>query len=121
MVEQLVAELRQHLPQRVRVVVDVLETALNTVRFVAEGLLQALLAHRMARHVVDPHPFILSVATDSPALRTCEQTPGCVVVCVVVEVGVARDAAGRWRHPARWHRARAGLSPADVPRTTMPA
>jgi hypothetical protein len=75
----------------------------------------------MARHVVDPHPFILSVATDSPALRTCEQTPGCVVVCVVVEVGVARDAAGRWRHPARWHRARAGLSPADVPRTTMPA
>ncbi|MGW1503518.1 ATP-dependent DNA ligase [Streptomyces mirabilis] len=39
----------------------------------------------------------------------------------MVEVGVARDAAGRWPHPARWHRARADLSPADVQRTTMPA
>ncbi|MFF4845562.1 ATP-dependent DNA ligase [Streptomyces collinus] len=36
---------------------------------------------------------------------------------LVVEVGVdvARDSAGRWRHPARWHRARPDLSPADVP------
>jgi hypothetical protein len=36
----------------------------------------------------------------------------------VVEVGVdvARDASGRWRHPARLHRARPDLSPADVPR-----
>ncbi|MFI9152635.1 hypothetical protein [Streptomyces sp. NPDC053367] len=36
---------------------------------------------------------------------------------LVVEVGfdVARDACGRWRHPARWHRVRPGLSPADVP------
>ncbi|MET7457669.1 ATP-dependent DNA ligase [Streptomyces sp. NPDC005574] len=36
---------------------------------------------------------------------------------LVVEVGVdvARDSAGRWRHPARWHRARADLSPADIP------
>ncbi|MFJ8825513.1 ATP-dependent DNA ligase [Streptomyces sp. NPDC102467] len=35
---------------------------------------------------------------------------------LVVEVGVdvARDASGRWRHPARWHRARPDLSPADV-------
>ena len=35
---------------------------------------------------------------------------------LVVEVGVdvARDAADRWRHPARWHRARPDLSPADV-------
>ncbi|WP_342748883.1 hypothetical protein [Streptomyces phaeoluteigriseus] len=34
---------------------------------------------------------------------------------LVVEVGVdvARDASGRWRHPARWHRARPDLSPAD--------
>ncbi|WP_244172583.1 ATP-dependent DNA ligase [Streptomyces europaeiscabiei] len=41
---------------------------------------------------------------------------------LVVEVGVdvARDASGRWRHPARWHRARPGLSPADVPRLTSP-
>ncbi|WP_229818565.1 hypothetical protein [Streptomyces chromofuscus] len=39
---------------------------------------------------------------------------------LVVEVGVdvARDASGRWRHPARWHRARPDLSPADVPRLT---
>lgn len=40
----------------------------------------------------------------------------------MVEVGVdvARDASGRWRHPARWHRARPALSPppADVPRLT---
>ncbi|WP_256098675.1 hypothetical protein [Streptomyces agglomeratus] len=37
---------------------------------------------------------------------------------LVVEVGidVARDASGRWRHAARWHRARPDLSPTDVPR-----
>ncbi|MDQ0904039.1 hypothetical protein QFZ22_000024 [Streptomyces canus] len=37
---------------------------------------------------------------------------------LVVEVGVdvARDAAGRWRHPARWHRARRpDLSPRRRP------
>ncbi|MFE1227202.1 ATP-dependent DNA ligase [Streptomyces sp. NPDC058759] len=41
---------------------------------------------------------------------------------LVVEVGVdvARDASGRWRHPARWHRARSDLSPADVPHMTSP-
>ncbi|MER5899621.1 ATP-dependent DNA ligase [Streptomyces mirabilis] len=41
---------------------------------------------------------------------------------LVVEVGVdvARDAAGRWRHPARWHRARPDLSPADVARLASP-
>ena len=41
---------------------------------------------------------------------------------LVVEVGVdvARDASGRWQHPARWHRARPGLSPADVPRWSSP-
>ncbi|MET9503508.1 hypothetical protein ABZY42_17520 [Streptomyces sp. NPDC006622] len=40
----------------------------------------------------------------------------------VVEVGVdiARDASGRWRHPARWHRARPDLSSTDVPRLTSP-
>ncbi|MGW6927524.1 ATP-dependent DNA ligase [Streptomyces sp. NPDC054950] len=39
---------------------------------------------------------------------------------LVVEVGVdvARDSAGRWRHPARWHRPRPDLSPADVPHFT---
>ncbi|CAL9278948.1 DNA ligase C [Streptomyces sp. SudanB135_2055] len=39
---------------------------------------------------------------------------------LVVEVGVdvARDASGRWRHPARWHRARPDLSPTDVPLLT---
>ncbi|MGY5061009.1 ATP-dependent DNA ligase [Streptomyces sp. 900105755] len=41
---------------------------------------------------------------------------------LVVEVGVdvARDAFGRWRHPARLHRARPDLSPTDVPRLTSP-
>jgi hypothetical protein len=41
---------------------------------------------------------------------------------LVVEVGldVARDASGGWRHPARWHRARPDLSPADVPHLTPP-
>ncbi|MFF7887525.1 hypothetical protein ACH40F_40275 [Streptomyces sp. NPDC020794] len=36
---------------------------------------------------------------------------------LVVEAGVdvARDASGRWRHPARRHRARPDLSPSDVP------
>ncbi|MFF4442423.1 ATP-dependent DNA ligase [Streptomyces sp. NPDC001621] len=36
---------------------------------------------------------------------------------LVVEVGVdvARDAGGRWRHPARWHRKRPDLLPADTP------
>ncbi|MFM9700158.1 ATP-dependent DNA ligase [Streptomyces europaeiscabiei] len=35
---------------------------------------------------------------------------------LVVEVGVdvARDSAGRWRHPARWYRARPDLSLGDV-------
>ncbi|MGQ5640170.1 MULTISPECIES: hypothetical protein [unclassified Streptomyces] len=41
---------------------------------------------------------------------------------LVAEVGVdvARDASGRWRHPARLHRARPDLSPADVPHLTLP-
>ncbi|WP_367318110.1 ATP-dependent DNA ligase [Streptomyces sp. HUAS ZL42] len=41
---------------------------------------------------------------------------------LVVEVGVdvARDASGRWRHPARLHRARPDLSPADTPRLPSP-
>ncbi|MBE1593985.1 MULTISPECIES: hypothetical protein [Streptomyces] len=41
---------------------------------------------------------------------------------LVVEVGVdvARDAAGRWRHLARLHRARPDHSPADVPLRTPP-
>ncbi|MEU0676947.1 ATP-dependent DNA ligase [Streptomyces sp. NPDC006172] len=41
---------------------------------------------------------------------------------VVVEVGVdvARDASSRWRHPARLYRARPDLSPADIPRMTVP-
>jgi hypothetical protein len=41
---------------------------------------------------------------------------------VVVEVGVdvARDASGRWRHPARWPRARPDLDPADVPHLPSP-
>jgi len=41
---------------------------------------------------------------------------------LVVEVGVdvARDAAGLWRHPASWHRARPDLSPDDVPRWAPP-
>ncbi|GHE71743.1 hypothetical protein GCM10018785_44990 [Streptomyces longispororuber] len=36
---------------------------------------------------------------------------------LVVELGVdvARDGAGRWRHPARWHRARPDLAAADTP------
>ncbi|MFE7841411.1 ATP-dependent DNA ligase [Streptomyces sp. NPDC057474] len=34
---------------------------------------------------------------------------------LVVEVDVARDASGRWRHPARWHRTRPGLSPTASP------
>jgi hypothetical protein len=29
-------------------------------------------------------------------------------------VDVARDSAGRWRHPARWYRVRPDLSPVDV-------
>jgi hypothetical protein len=35
---------------------------------------------------------------------------------VGVGVDVARDAAGRWRHPARLHRARTDLSSGDIPR-----
>ncbi|MFH9067540.1 ATP-dependent DNA ligase [Streptomyces coeruleorubidus] len=42
---------------------------------------------------------------------------------LVVEVGVdvARDAASRWRHPARLHRPRTDLSPTDVPLLTPPS
>jgi ATP-dependent DNA ligase len=41
---------------------------------------------------------------------------------LVAEVGVdvARDASGRWRHPARLHRARPDLSPTDAPRLESP-
>ncbi|MFD5271553.1 ATP-dependent DNA ligase [Streptomyces sp. NPDC058335] len=41
---------------------------------------------------------------------------------MVLEVGVdvARDASGRWRHPARWHRARPDPSPAEMPGLTPP-
>ncbi|GGZ42773.1 ATP-dependent DNA ligase [Streptomyces poonensis] len=35
---------------------------------------------------------------------------------VEVDVDVARDSAGRWRHPARWHRIRAELHPIQVPK-----
>ncbi|MFC8147835.1 ATP-dependent DNA ligase, partial [Streptomyces paradoxus] len=34
---------------------------------------------------------------------------------VEADVDVARDAAGRWRHPVRLHRPRPDLSPEDVP------
>ncbi|MFH9821146.1 hypothetical protein [Streptomyces sp. NPDC017230] len=34
---------------------------------------------------------------------------------VEVDVDVARDAVGRWRHPVRLHRARPDLSVSDVP------
>ncbi|WP_254401031.1 ATP-dependent DNA ligase [Streptomyces sp. AC555_RSS877] len=42
---------------------------------------------------------------------------------LVVEVGVdvARDSAGRWRHPARWYRPRPDLSPDDTARFDNPA
>ncbi|MEV3974632.1 hypothetical protein AB0K68_41985 [Streptomyces sp. NPDC050698] len=38
---------------------------------------------------------------------------------LVIEIGVdvARDAGGRWRHPARLHPPRTDLSPTDVPHT----
>ncbi|MFF4398387.1 hypothetical protein [Streptomyces sp. NPDC001480] len=41
---------------------------------------------------------------------------------LVVEVGVdvARDASGRWRHPARWHRFRAEMHPMQVPKFEEP-
>jgi ATP-dependent DNA ligase len=41
---------------------------------------------------------------------------------LVVEVGVdvARDASGRWRHPARWHRPRPDLTPSGVPHLAAP-
>ncbi|MFE5143625.1 hypothetical protein ACFRDV_39345 [Streptomyces fagopyri] len=41
---------------------------------------------------------------------------------LVVEVSadVARDNAGRWQHPVRWHRGRTDLTPNDIPHTAMP-
>ncbi|MET9579606.1 ATP-dependent DNA ligase [Streptomyces massasporeus] len=41
---------------------------------------------------------------------------------LVGEIGtdVARDAGGRWRHPARLHRPRTDLSPTDVPFMATP-
>ncbi|MET9987562.1 hypothetical protein [Streptomyces rochei] len=36
-------------------------------------------------------------------------------VVVEVMVDVARDAAGRWRHPVRLHRARPDVNPGAVP------
>jgi hypothetical protein len=63
-----------------------------------------------------PHPWTgwtFSAGRGSrESLRVTLVTPQ-----LVVEVGVdvARDSAGRWRHPARWHRPRPDLSPADTP------
>ncbi|MEU9272313.1 hypothetical protein AB0E04_43975 [Streptomyces sp. NPDC048251] len=37
---------------------------------------------------------------------------------VEVAVDVARDSAGRWRHPARWHQSRPDLTVVDVPHWT---
>ncbi|WP_328419181.1 ATP-dependent DNA ligase [Streptomyces sp. NBC_00443] len=37
-----------------------------------------------------------------------------LVVEVDVDVDVARDSTGRWRHPTRWHRTRPDLSPDEV-------
>ncbi|MFJ9831857.1 ATP-dependent DNA ligase [Streptomyces sp. NPDC101169] len=41
---------------------------------------------------------------------------------LVIEVGVdiARDTAGRWRHPARFHRLRPDLQPDGVERLASP-
>ncbi|MET9039605.1 ATP-dependent DNA ligase [Streptomyces mirabilis] len=39
---------------------------------------------------------------------------------LVVEGDVARDASGRWRHPARLHRPRPDLSPAGIAHLTPP-
>ncbi|MEU8992859.1 hypothetical protein AB0C98_41865 [Streptomyces sp. NPDC048558] len=38
---------------------------------------------------------------------------------VEVDVDVARDSAGRWRHPARWHRTRPDLSPGEAARFSV--
>jgi ATP-dependent DNA ligase len=37
---------------------------------------------------------------------------------VEVEADIARDAAGRWRHPSRMHRTRPDLTPDDIARFT---
>ncbi|MFJ8469814.1 ATP-dependent DNA ligase [Streptomyces swartbergensis] len=37
-----------------------------------------------------------------------------------MDVDVARDSAGLWPHPARLHRARPNLSPADAPLWSSP-
>ncbi|MER7099012.1 hypothetical protein ABT383_04875 [Streptomyces humidus] len=48
MVEQFVAEFLEHHAHRVTALVDVLETLLDTVRLVTEGLVEALLVHGVA-------------------------------------------------------------------------
>ncbi|WP_306943993.1 hypothetical protein [Streptomyces phaeochromogenes] len=64
------------------------------------------------RPPVDGLVFGCRVGQPGDAVRTLVRPE------LVVEVGVdvVRDTAGRWRHPARWHRPRPGLSlpPADV-------
>ncbi|MFI8365183.1 hypothetical protein ACIGD1_34150 [Streptomyces sp. NPDC085612] len=65
MVEQFVAEFLEHHAHGVAALVDVLETLLDAVRLVAQGLVQTLLVHRMAWRVFDLHPGILSAAADS--------------------------------------------------------
>ncbi|MFD5801559.1 hypothetical protein [Streptomyces sp. NPDC127020] len=39
---------------------------------------------------------------------------------VEVDVDVARDGAGRWRHPVRLHRIRAEMHPMQVPKLREP-
>ncbi|WP_405688271.1 glycosyltransferase [Streptomyces sp. NBC_01387] len=54
-VEQLVPEFLEHHAHRVAALVDVLETLLDTVRLVAESLVEALLVHGVAWRVADLH------------------------------------------------------------------
>ncbi|MEU0900285.1 ATP-dependent DNA ligase [Streptomyces massasporeus] len=39
---------------------------------------------------------------------------------VEIAIAIARDASGRWRHPAHLHHPHPDLSPNDIPSLTSP-
>ncbi|MER7057635.1 hypothetical protein [Streptomyces sp. NPDC000351] len=71
--------------------------------------------------ITDAHPW--TGRTFSAGWGTREVLTAHLVrpdLVVEVEVDVARDAAGRWRHPARLHRIRAEMHPMQVPKCGEP-
>ncbi|MEU6680965.1 ATP-dependent DNA ligase [Streptomyces sp. NPDC046925] len=82
----------------------------------ARGALSGLLEPASREHPWTGWSFSAGWGTTKPLQVTLVRPE----LVVEVDVDVARDAAGRWRHPARLHRPRPDLRPSDVPLLPSP-